>query len=174
MAALQLPTTRMNRMSNLTVRLSGRKLPTVTKKPIKVRGVRRLLVRVVAAMTLLFFTGAAFQCALGDMLESQHHDGQSAAPTHHRDSDSDSEHGHQHEDSSSCCTNLKTPIPSAQQTTLKPQPSAVDLILALLPAVSQITEPAPASSLDHGPPGTSRPEFLLVSSVAPRSPPFLA
>lgn len=131
------------------------------------------VLRLAALALVVMFAGATFNCAAGEALESGHEHG--APPANHH-GHSDADHGDQHDsDSGNCCSSLKSPVPSLQQPILKPNHTAWSAlaIIALLP-VSSAVMPAAGALFDHGPPGVSPPEFLLVSSLSPRSPPVLA
>lgn len=145
---------------------------TVSKLSTKMKPLR-LPVRASAAVVALLFTLATFKCALGEALELLN-DHEQPSASHQSHSDSDSDH-HRDTDSSDCCSSLKSVVPTVSKVELKPLQVATFLIavVAELPFLTAI--PSPTGSVrDYGPPGLSPPEFLLVSSFSPRSPPRLA
>jgi hypothetical protein len=116
------------------------------------------MLRLVALAVVVVFAGATFTCAAGEALASRHH------------------HGHHHDrDAGNCCSSLKSLVPAGQQIVLNPNRTSWSAftVIALLPVSSAITSTT-GVILDHGPPGLSPPEFLLVGSRSPRSPPVLA
>jgi hypothetical protein len=139
------------------------------KKPL------RLSVRMSVALVVFAFTLATFKCALGNALEgpNEHEHGQASA-SHQSQPGSDSDH-HGDTDSPDCCSSLKSVAPTVSRVELKP----LQVTTFLIPVVAEwplsTVIPSPTGSIhDHGPPGLSPPEFLLVSSFSPRSPPRLA
>ena len=135
----------------------------------------RLPMRASAAMVALLFTLATFKCALDEALElpNGHEHGQPSA-SHQSHPDSDSDH-HRDTDSPDCCSSLKSVVPTVSKVELKPLQVATFLIAVVAELPLSTAIPSPTGSIcDHGPPGLSPPEFLLVSSFSPRSPPRLA
>jgi hypothetical protein len=121
-------------------------------------------------MTAVLFFAANFACAAEQMLERDH---EQAVPAcdHRGDTDSHHDDGGQ----ADCCTSLKSVVPCTQTTVQMPAAGwTFQWAVAVLAADSDVIVPRSRVTYDHGPPGLSPPEFLLVSSLSPRSPPVLA
>lgn len=123
-----------------------------------------------SATVALLFLAANFACAAEQMFEGHHEDG---TPASHHTGDADSHH----DDSgkSDCCASLKSVVPATQTTVHLLQPGlSLQVVVAILSTDAVAVAPRAGLTYDHGPPGASPPEFLLVSSLSPRSPPALA
>ena len=130
----------------------------------------RNVLRIMSATAALLFFAANFACIAEQMLERGH---EQAVPASHHTGEAGSHH---HDGGKAdCCASLKTIVPSTQTTVQMPAADwAFQVVLGILATDSAVIVPRTGLTHDHGPPGISPPEFLLVSSLAPRSPPILA
>jgi hypothetical protein len=129
----------------------------------------RNVLRMMSSTVALLFFAANFACAAEQILEGDHNQ---AVPASHHHGDADSHHDDGGE--ADCCTSLKSDVPSTQPAVHIPASGwAFQLVVAIFATDSSVVAPHAGLTCDHGPPGTSRPEFLLVSSLSPRSPPVL-
>lgn len=120
-------------------------------------------------VALLFFA-ATFACAAEQMLEHGH---AQAVPASHHTSDADSHHDDGGK--ADCCASLKSIVPFTQPIVHIPAAGwEFQVVVVILATDSAVIAPRAGLTYDHGPPGASLPEFLLVSSLSPRSPPVLA
>ena len=130
----------------------------------------RNVLRIMSATIALLFFAANFACAAEQMLERGH---EQTEPASHHTGDADSHHDDCGK--ADCCASLKSIVPSTQTTVQIPAAGwAFQVVVAILAADSAVTVPRAGLTYDHGPPGITLPEFLLVSSLSPRSPPCLA
>lgn len=127
------------------------------------------VLRIMSATVALLFFAANFACAAEQILERSH---EQAVPASHHTGDADSHHDDGGK--ADCCASLKSIVPSTQTTVQMPAAGwALQVAVAILAMDSAVTVPRAGLTYDHGPPGISPPEFLLVSSLSPRSPPSL-
>ena len=128
------------------------------------------VLRIMSATIALLFFAANFACAAEQMLERGH---EQAEPASHHTGDADSHHDDCGK--ADCCASLKSIVPSTQTTVQIPAAGwAFQVVVAIRTIDSAVIAPRAGLTYDHGPPGITPPEFLLVSSLSPRSPPCLA